>query len=347
MLDERWEYKQYTTESTLLNDNNYEKGFSHALTIIARHELEERDYWEISREEKKKAREEVYKTLQIWCFEEKCDYMTTLFGHIKDTKKQKQFDDFIKKYNTERSLLSPDIYNPAYNLNKASFLRIIANAISLGPLKVKKLGCNRQLFDDLYSGRIIFVGDKNEVPCLKVLYDKKTKTVAPREDNIPRTKILFQIISSYLSVCELTEAYGEPLYLNKIEIDHMNMGNKSYLYKYYEVIHTNVPGLTIPLSYSSEINTRKAKKGKREKAWIVKNNFLDYYEIKTEPYDGKEKEFIKENRCYIYEINGEIEFPSLEDFPDIQNKIIQEKQEEEQRKKEAQKEKKKLKKNNQ
>ncbi len=105
MLDERWEYKQYTTEGTLLNDNNYEKGFSHALTIIARHELEEKNYWEISREEKKNVREEVYKTLQTWCFEEKADHMTTLFGHIKDKKKQKQFDDFIKKYNTERSLL--------------------------------------------------------------------------------------------------------------------------------------------------------------------------------------------------------------------------------------------------
>ena len=329
MLDERWEYKQYTTEGTLLNDNNYEKVFSHALTIIARHELEERNYWEISREEKKKAREEVYKILQTWCFEEKAENMTTLFGHIKDTKKQEQFKKFIKKYNKERALLSTDIYNPFYNLNKASFLRIIADAVSLGPLQIKRLSCNKELFNDLALGCIKYTDEKGTRPCLGInQFDNNSKTFNVRENTIDRTEKLFQIIAAYMVACEPTASYGNPVYLNKIETDSLHLGNKSYRYSYtldfhklinseIQIIEENravfnfIPDYKNPnRNISRKINERIAKKGTRTKQWLIKKEFTDDYDIKLEPADKEEET----DKCYIYQTDGILQTPLLRMF---------------------------------
>ncbi|MCR4686743.1 MAG: hypothetical protein K5659_04175 [Lachnospiraceae bacterium] len=339
MLDEKWEYTQYTTNSAFLNGNNYKNGMIHALTVIARHELEEKKYWQVSDKKKRESiRKEVYETLKIWCFKEEADNMITLFGHIKETEKQDNFNTFIDNLNDEKHLLSPDIYAPVYNINKASFLRIIADAISLGPLSARRISCNKKLFEDLYIGRITHIGDEKDTPCVKVICNTKEKSLTTSKRTVSQTNKLFQIISIYMSVCDPTGAYGEPVYFTKMEIDHLDLGNKSYLYKYRK-----------SLLYCDRINSRASKKGKRNKAWIISKDFIDHYEIKLEPFVEKKKEFTKGDRCYIYESNGEIEFPSLseKDFEDIRNRIIQKKLDEEKEKKELRKEKQQQKKESQ
>ena len=316
MLDEKWEYEQYISESNLINADNYKECFRHALTIIARHELEENNYWDITRKEKKKVREEVTKTLSTWFSEEKADNMVTLYGHIKDKVDRKSFEKFKKDYNKKYPIDSPDIYAPINNLENASFRRIIADAISLNCLRKRRISCDIKLFEDLYAGRIIHVDGNKKKPCLKVVFDKKTKQARiskeknTGKDSIARAKRLFKVIAFYLTSFESTEPNGESVYFNKIYTNILNENEqykKGFEYKYYKKIHG--------IEFESTICYRSDQKGKK-KGWVVNKDFLDYYNVKLEEYDESQIIFSKGNQCYIYEKDGEILFPGIDLFPE-------------------------------
>ena len=74
-------------------------------------------------------------------------------------------------------------------------------------------------------------GNKKK-PCLKVVFDKKTKQARiskeknTGKDSIARAKRLFKVIAFYLTSFESTEPNGESVYFNKIYTNILNQENE-------------------------------------------------------------------------------------------------------------------------
>ena len=220
MLNEILEYLQYTDpghKKRLLAKLITDKGFAgvpRALTIIARKELEDRNYWkEKSPEKRKSIRQDVRKVLEKWCFEDNENsllqrinipepvkkktetdkkYKARLKKQIKITKEKIKTDLEDKKRPV--SWASKDIYLPLNfstpNITAVNFPRIISGAISDGPLKHYMLICDMRFFEDLYINRLFSASSKKEE-------DKKTIPVFTK-NNDPEAGTLTKNYREYI-----------------------------------------------------------------------------------------------------------------------------------------------------
>lgn len=344
MLNETLEYKQYVTKSEILyvSGKNEEKLYSifkmipRALTIIARHELEEKKYWDTKDLKKRKEiRNDVTKTLSSWCFDETSEkFDVTLIQQIDYDEK---LIPAIQKKNSPDSWASGNIYSPlgyTYpNIYALNFPRVIRTAITLGPLKGMRLSCNKKLFEDLYkdtesedadlnisleskekdpeTGKVIWKKlkrqkEKGEQAFICETGENKGNLSQRAKEPVCR---LFKLIAAYLLACNQDET--------KSDKTEENLYDSTYL---------NLPLIGKWLDYAEPFRTKYYYKGElifnrdknNNKLWTMNTNFRKEYDLKIEEFDyshfydsnNNQPPAITGDRCYIYDLKDELLFPS-------------------------------------
>lgn len=345
MLNEILEYEQYTDpghkkrlSAKLITDKGL-AGVPRALTIIARKELDDRNYWKEKKPENRKIiRYEVTDALKRWCFE---DNEMSLLQRINIPEPKKNTNETDEEYETKKEKLSnnitektikslevkkqpnswssEDIYFPLNfrtpNIYAVNFPRIMSSAISCGPLKQYMLVCNKVFFEDLYTNRFFSVSidnkDKKVIPVFTKKNDPvKGKLIDNYRDHIER---LLKLIAIYMYNLSVNHDGKTPVYIgsgeaaNWMEYPSFCIGNHSttFYYKYNNM--------------DEHIPVFENRYGFWEMNKIIENK----YGFMTEEYKEKKEEEKengyrtmdkKNNRCMIYDLKDGLRYPGYEEF---------------------------------
>lgn len=324
MLNEIVEYGQYVNPGERLKAGGKKEyrlrrltqQVPRALTIIARHELMVRNYWNTAdRKAKKKIREEVTDILYDWCFEDTAKGMNaTLATQTGDRELYVILRDQKSK---KSSWASTDIYLPLNfrdpNIYSCNLARIVCNAVQEGPLKTRRLSIKRKFFEDLYddldSEDAVLNAVTDHVPLKRKRGEKEHAIISRTGKNAGKLNLnvagTFRRLMQFSAACLLgsgqKEDTSDPVSVNLVVLAGWMGVDKAtrtvYVYKGSPVFV-------------------KEESGK----WKMNEDFRKDYDIRIEEYDPSEMNSLPledGDRCYVYDLPEGLLFPQYKDiWPD-------------------------------
>lgn len=297
MLNEFLEYKEYTVKNYSnriiqnLVDNKHGAGITRALWIITRHELMVKDYWNKNPDDQKRIRDEVTDLLQSRYFVDLPDVSLNGINVSFLAKK-------IKTWNSE--IYVPFTYNHGV-LTSNNFSRLLSEAILAGPLKNRRIACNRSFFEDLYinhkADTLYFTTEKSK--------EKKPMFVSQKDGSFKWQRLserLFCLIAAYLLESEHKVSNNALVRINTVDLANwmgyqsFGVGNNKGLTYYFNSRLMNKDPEYVPVFDQDE------------NVWTINEQFADRYNFRLEEFSvsekesGKKKMPLSENdTCYIYE----------------------------------------------
>ncbi len=284
MLNEIIEYKEYTDkkyaqrlDQAIINKKNG-AGIRRALLIITRHELEVRNYWNEEPNKQADIRAEIIEKLKTIINDSVLNGIET--SNLKDKITTWSNNNFYNPFN----------YDSGYsNVTATTFPRLLSEAITAGPLRNRRLVCDRQFIEDLYiNDQFYRISDKSEP---KVLWNKTNKGKLNTR-SIPYSERLFYLISAYYIACAQYGSADGYVYLNRTDIANW-MGYQAFSDNKHEEKYLLAQKQMQKLIPLFERDSREF--------WKLSDIFTERYKLSLENYTDKKRVVRDGDRFYIYE----------------------------------------------